>query len=355
MAPIAVARDRAGGSQQPGKFSRQSTLNFPSCGGSSTSVTTDSNAPLDPLFLTSENMGYDCHHDIFLSSKNLIYPSPPSTEFQHPVALPAGESPSPPSAYVWSLPKPDQPAGGLVSFPSTTCYGGLLDSPLVMHHTALKSQAPLSPPPTQPTSTLALPPTDAFHDVTHAASSSSSCLSPILSAQCLSPILSGADSLDGTDPASSSYQSTSCLKSEGVDPLLSPLSPEWDSNSISHMQSTESPEHSYLLRDTPSTLTSSPPLRYHQCEIAGPSYRPFLPLLDIPNGADSYPMQPPDIWDDPSPESMQVDHDYISTKAADPSTGHNTLSPLSTPSISPSTPPPILTKSTPISSFENHG
>lgn len=108
------------------------------------------------------------------------------------------------------------------------------------------------------------------------------------------------------------------------------------------MQSTESPEHSYLLRDTPSTLTSSPPLRYHQCEIAGPSYRPFLPLLDIPNGADSYPMQPPDIWDDLSPESMQVDHDYISTKAADPSTGHNTLSPLSTPSISPSTPPPIL-------------
>ncbi|EDR01510.1 uncharacterized protein LACBIDRAFT_310800 [Laccaria bicolor S238N-H82] len=140
---------------------------------------------------------------------------------------------------------------------SPSCY----DSPLVMHHTVLKSQAPLSPPPTQPMSTLALPPTDAFHDVTHAtsSSSSSSCLSPILSVQGLSPILSATDSLDGTDTtSSSSYQSTLCLKSEGVDPLLSPLSPEWDSNSISHMQPTESLEHSYLLRDTPSMLTSSP-------------------------------------------------------------------------------------------------
>ncbi|KIJ95679.1 hypothetical protein K443DRAFT_682816, partial [Laccaria amethystina LaAM-08-1] len=213
----------------------------------------------------------------------------------------------------------------------------------------LKSHIPLSPPPTQPTSTLALPSTDTFHDVTHAASSSSSCLSPILSAQCLSPILSGADPLDGTDPASSSYQSTSCLsrilpQSVGVNPLLSPLSPESESNSISHMSPTESPEQSYLLRDTSSSgcLTSSPPLDYHQCEFAGPSCRPFLSLLDIPNGTDSYPMQPPDIWDDPSPESMQVDRDYISKKTGDSSSGHNTLSPLSTPSTSPSTPPPKL-------------
>ncbi|KIJ91605.1 hypothetical protein K443DRAFT_685857 [Laccaria amethystina LaAM-08-1] len=205
-----------------------------------------------------------------------------------------------------------------------------------MHHTTLKTHTPLSPPPTQPTSTLALPSTDTFQDITHAASSSSSCLLPILSAQCLSPILSGADPLDGTGSASSSYQSTSCLspilpQSERVNPLLSPLSPEWESNSISHMPPTESPEHSYLLRDTPSSfgcLTSSPPLDYHQCEFAGPSCCPFLSLLDIPNWADSYPMQPPDIWDDPFRNQSNC--------------AHNTLSPLSTPSTSPSTPPPIL-------------
>ncbi|KIJ98456.1 hypothetical protein K443DRAFT_680731, partial [Laccaria amethystina LaAM-08-1] len=212
-----------------------------------------------------------------------------------------------------------------------------------MHHTTLKSHAPLSPPPTQPTSTLALPSADTFHGVTHAASSSSLCLSPILSAQCLSPILSTADPLDGTGSASSSYQSTSCLspllpQSELVNPLLSPLSPEWESNSISHMPPTESPEQSYLLRDTPSSsgcLTSSPPLDYHQCELAGPPCRPFLSLLDIPNGADSYPMQPPDIWDDPF-------RNQCNKRTGDSSSGRNTLSPLSTPSTSPSTPPPIL-------------
>ena len=54
-----------------------------------------------------------------------------------------------------------------------------------MHHTAPKSQAPLSPLPMQPTSTLALPPIKTFRDITHAASSSYSCPSPILPAHCL--------------------------------------------------------------------------------------------------------------------------------------------------------------------------
>ena len=61
---------------------------------------------------------------------------------KHPIALPAGESPSRLLAYVWGLSKLDQPVDGLVSFPSATCYGGILDSPLVMH----KSWAPLSLP-----------------------------------------------------------------------------------------------------------------------------------------------------------------------------------------------------------------
>jgi hypothetical protein len=39
---------------------------------------------------------------------------------------------------------------------------------------------------------------------------------------------------------------------------------------------------------------------------------------------------------------MQVDRDYISKKTGDSSSGLNRLSPLSTPSTSPSTPPPIL-------------
>ena len=52
--------------------------------------------------------------------------------FLHPVALPAGESPLPPLAYGWGLPKPDQRVEGFVLLPSATCHGGILDSPLAL-------------------------------------------------------------------------------------------------------------------------------------------------------------------------------------------------------------------------------
>jgi hypothetical protein len=115
-----------------------------------------------------------------------------------------GESPSPSSAYVWGLPNPGQPVNGLVSFPLATCYSGTLDSPLVMHPYSTQITGTTFTSPTQATSTLALPIINTFHDVTHAASSSYSYLSPILSSHCLCPMLSGADSLDGTFTPTSS-------------------------------------------------------------------------------------------------------------------------------------------------------
>ena len=96
---------------------------------------------------------------------------------KHPIALPAGESPLPLLAYVWGLSKLDQPVDGLVSFPSATCYGGILDSPLVIHHTA-SNHGHHSHFPMQPMLTLALPPIDTLHNIAHAVSSSSSCLLP---------------------------------------------------------------------------------------------------------------------------------------------------------------------------------
>ena len=78
---------------------------------------------------------------------------------KQPNALPARESPSPLLGYIWGPSKLDQPVDGLISFPSATCYGGILDSPLVMHHTA-SNHGHHSRLPMQPMSTLALPPID---------------------------------------------------------------------------------------------------------------------------------------------------------------------------------------------------
>lgn len=52
----------------------------------------------------------------------------------HRIALTVGELPSLPLAYLWGLPKPDQPVGRLVLFPSATCCSGILPPWLHSNH-----------------------------------------------------------------------------------------------------------------------------------------------------------------------------------------------------------------------------
>lgn len=159
-------------------------------------------------------------------------------------------------------------------------FGGVLDSPVIIHHHLLSSRAPLSPPSTLPMSTLALPP------------------------------MGHEDYLDQDRAESSRSARTSPMQDS--DSLLSPLSPEWESNQISAMSTPSSPEECYLLSRMPIDNLSD----YER--HPGPSSRPSLPRLDM-----SYDSSTTALWDMHSPSTEHMDIDYCDS----PSSSDSSLSP----------------------------
>ncbi|TFK35468.1 hypothetical protein BDQ12DRAFT_688195 [Crucibulum laeve] len=140
------------------------------------------------------------------------YPSPPSSEPRENVPLPEDYS------YNHRIP--------------SRFFGGILDSPPVMEHEFLKAHTPLSPPPTIPTSTHALPPAD--HDEvlslqTHNFSP------PSYFFGCQSP----GDEIDATNP------------------LLSPLSPDWSTARMHIVHEPTSAENCCLLSGSASSSRST--------------------------------------------------------------------------------------------------
>ncbi|KAF8635702.1 hypothetical protein AX15_000326 [Amanita polypyramis BW_CC] len=81
---------------------------------------------------------------------NSVYLSPPSTSLQpgRSVPLPNNYCKAPDSSAI------------LQPLESRSYFGGILDSPPIEEHGASRFQGPLSPPPTLPTQTLSLPPTE---------------------------------------------------------------------------------------------------------------------------------------------------------------------------------------------------
>jgi hypothetical protein len=135
------------------------------------------------------------------------YPSPPSTS----------------SNSKWSVPLPclhadhhHNPSQEL-SRPSSKPFGGMLDSPIIMRHDSLGCHMPLSPPPTLPTKTQALPLED---DIS-------------------------LPSIPELDDSESLLLLHTLLLPRDEEPL-SLISPEWATNGIPLIIS-PLPEHSFLL------------------------------------------------------------------------------------------------------------
>ncbi|KAG7453218.1 uncharacterized protein BT62DRAFT_52041 [Guyanagaster necrorhizus] len=155
-------------------------------------------------------VGHICDDDGLQGEVLAAYPSPPSS------SSPLGRSvPLPTLCVAYILPR-------------GATYGGILDSPVLVDHDLGMSFLPLSPPPTLPTPTTALPPTD----------------------EPAAPPLPFAPPLDLSLPFP--------LISD--DSLLSPLSPEWESSKITDIRS--SPTHTepsvLLAEHHPEDNTTSP-------------------------------------------------------------------------------------------------
>ena len=198
----------------------------------------------------------------------IVYPSPPPTSSQ-------------PKR---SVPLPSVIGGAPSNLTTCQAIGGILDSPLVMHHNALKFHTPLSPPPTIPIQTLALPSTDSdpSSDLVQDQSNSSLQVSPRAVAISNRPDM--------------------------VLQLLSPLSPELQTTRIS--DSPVPPKDCVLLSNPEGEQgRSSGAFDYSpELPVDGPSTgRPFLPLLEIPRSHDipDYP------WDHDTldPPTMDVDRE----------------------------------------------
>ncbi|KAG6915569.1 hypothetical protein DXG01_010905 [Tephrocybe rancida] len=173
----------------------------------------------------------------------------------------------------------------------------------------------MTPPATVPTSTLALPPADAE----------------------LSPIPTEHNNWDDSFCAFPSA-STTPDHDNGVDPLLSPISPEWTTNNISYEAPLSLPSGgdsaSVLLGSNYSHLFPAPgTLPYlHQSDDTNtsPHCRPILPHLDIP----FHYMPPKGAWSDSPTSSMDYDDEL--DMLATPSTMDMDMP--STPKSFPTTP-----------------
>ncbi|KAK0210056.1 hypothetical protein DFS33DRAFT_254179 [Desarmillaria ectypa] len=190
--------------------------------------------------------GHICDDDGLEGEVSASYPSPP------PTISPLGRS----------VPLPTLCVGGLYKLPVGATYGGILDSPVLVDHDLAKSFLPPSPPPTLPTPTTALPPTDepAVQPLPFA---------PPLGLSLSFPLIS-----DGS--------------------LLSPLSPEWESSKITDIRN--SPTHT-----EPSVL-----LAEHRLEndITHP-LSPLSPLdVDEPQPGPSHYYEPSRQQLDPIDEDM---------------------------------------------------
>lgn len=205
-----------------------------------------------------QGRGQTFEHGAVIAS---LYPSPPHTSSQPKQSVPL------PSNEDLACPIPH--------------FGGVLDSPMIYKHEALRCVAPLSPPPTAPTPTQALPPTE--HDL-------------------LSTVEHG--DYHEAPQAGDGHLATVSAHAANAVQLLSPLSPEWETNQMSDMPSPESSKDSVLL-SSPRLLPISPgSFDYLEYCADGPSCeRPFLPLLDIP---DRFPHSD-DSWGDYLPPSMDMD------------------------------------------------
>ncbi|KAF9460901.1 hypothetical protein BDZ94DRAFT_1264996 [Collybia nuda] len=183
-------------------------------------------------------------------------------------------------------------------------FGGILDSPIVPKHEALACHAPLSPPPTLPTPTQALPPTDdAENDMLPSISEQDDYDEPFARSQ-----IQGQGQGQGGDD-------------DGVLRLLSPLSPDWVPNQIQISPDVpfadacvllhgnhphhQHPQQRHGIHSPPPGFEYSPPY----------STRPALPLLDIP----STPYDSESSWDEPPSSLMDFDDDSaLSTPLSPP-------------------------------------
>ncbi|KAF5386895.1 hypothetical protein D9615_002117 [Tricholomella constricta] len=306
---------------------------------------------------TSDLSGFDCTLELELQQQRrdmhmhmqpvsapIVAAVPPScTSFQFP--------PSPPptnSDPKRSVPLPTIQSPNADPSPQNTHFEPESPAVTVTKHVALglDAQAPLTPPPTLPTPTLALPPTD--HEFS------------------LSPISEDAEaSLLGLPSSSSSPDQAQAQDQDPGARLLSPLSPEWSTNGISYellppsipyagdtsvlLCGNHHPHHHHEAEpfryvpdahlDTNSTNTPSPP---------SPS-RPVLPLLGIP---DLHFPPPKSAWSESSPSSatdldidIDIDMDYDEDMDMDMDSDMDMdmdLALLSTPTSPP--PSPFLTK-----------
>ncbi|TFK16996.1 hypothetical protein FA15DRAFT_761248 [Coprinopsis marcescibilis] len=170
-------------------------------------------------------------------------------------------------------------------------YGGVLDSPLVVRDAGLKANLPISPPPTEPTSTLRLP------SIGHELNSTHSRVpheqpSPLLPMTNIPPSTFSTRSLS-TSPTEMSHSSAPSSPSDSS--LLSPLSPEWGTDYIE-----DAPHQQIFIaspRDRQGSLDSIsldddfgsnfpgflPCLSSSSSSSSSTGPRPILSLLDIPS------------------------------------------------------------------------
>ncbi|KAH0584689.1 hypothetical protein H2248_010216 [Termitomyces sp. 'cryptogamus'] len=175
----------------------------------------------------------------------------------------------------------------------------------------LSFPVPMTPPPTIPTPTLGLPPADTDIDMD---------LDPGLS-----PIPTSHDDWDASLlglPLSSS------CPDQGMDHLLSPISPEWTRSGIVYDVAPSLPSNSstasVLLGGNHSNLFASESLSYLQeSDNTSPQCRPILPHLDIPFSI------PKSTWTE-SPTSS-VDFDEELNILATPNTLDTNMDVSSTP------------------------
>jgi hypothetical protein len=202
------------------------------------------------------------------------YPSPPSTSSNSKRSVPL------PCLHADHHHDPSQE----LSRPSSKPFGGVLDSPIVMRHDSLGCHMPLSPPPTLPTKTQALPLED---DIS----------------------LPSIPELDDSE----SLPLLHTLSLPRDEEPLSPISHEWATNGIP-LEISPSPEHSFLLYrsccnnfdyllgyPTPASSSSSRPLSppQDQLDLYSPTHgRDFSSPLYIESEIDAaispLPLSPPE-------------------------------------------------------------
>jgi hypothetical protein len=255
---------------------------------SSSSISSDlyGNCSLIPLqhhypFFSEKSGNVDSETANFARS---AYPSPPSTNSNSKRSVPL------PCLYADRYCVQEQ-------YPSSKPFGGILDSPVVMRHDSLGCRTPMSPPPTLPLKTQALPPLDESLPL---------------------PSIPELDDCDGSLFVDTSSPPQDDVR--GNQPPL-PVSPEWAFNGIPS-EIPLSPERSFLLHQSRSnsfdyptsdagvtrSSTSrppSPPLGFcDQCPQYSWNFSPSCDTSEPKTSVSPLPISPPAS---PIPPTLDLD------------------------------------------------